>query len=131
MTLETARALMDELNIDVAVERVGENDLLPADWHDGADHYRLALSRPGAREALFSFSAIGIDNPDGALMLFGMAAQMQLYTLHPRAQDWCAVVGVPLETVIDTWYTFADDERTLMAFFGERYPDFLAVGSED
>lgn len=131
MNIAKVQGFMDALNLDIAVERVGENETVPQRWVEGAYHYRAMLSRPGAREYHYQFSTKGLERAlTGAEVLLCMAITAVDYQRHPTLEAYCAYTGAPIEDVAEMWHTFEPEHRALMRFFGERYAEFLELAAD-
>lgn len=125
------QAFMNALNLDIAVERVGDNETIPARWREGSDHYRLMLSRPGTREFYFQFSTRGTrEVPPTTTLIFLMASVMADYEAAPSPEAMAVRTGLPLEDVAEQFHTFEQERRDLMRFLGERYAEFLELARD-
>ena len=139
-----SRHLMDRLNVDVAIESVQDNPMLPESWNRPEyHHYQIVLMRSGRPELHFPITfPIQIDDgalpqaatpealfrPSGEFVLWVIAEEMNYYEQHQTVEAWAAdrnMIVTP--DLVEKFPTFATERRSLMQFFGEHYTDFLAI----
>lgn len=144
---DSAARFMDETQMDMAIESVPENPMLPDSWNRPEyHHFQVVLMRPGQPETHFPVTfSTQLENgpllrdaapmveirPTAESVLILMASEMAYYEQHQTVEAWAAHRHLELTPdLVAAFPTFARERRTLMQFFGEHYPEFLAIGTE-